>query len=175
MKKKGILQRVQNFTAKSINGKRKYDSATASLKKSKLLNLKTRHTIHETVFAHSSLIDQNPENICKIFQKFKPFNLSNFGTHSINFLNSFLNRNDFNDMYLFWSFPIRSFNEFVFLKFYTKITKLIMCQSYNLLFEKFLLVNFTRTIRMSDEFKVMNSAEELDHANSEFIHAGRER
>ena len=36
-------------------------------------------------------------------------------------------------------------------------------QSYNLLFEKFLLVNFTRSIRMSDEFRVMNSLDDLIH------------
>ena len=38
-----------------------------------------------------------------------------------------------------------------------------MRQSYNLLFEKFLLVNFTRSIRMSDEFRVMNSLDDLIH------------
>ena len=38
-----------------------------------------------------------------------------------------------------------------------------MRQSYNLLFEKFLLVNFTRSIRMSDEFGVMNSLDEFIH------------
>ena len=36
-------------------------------------------------------------------------------------------------------------------------------QSYNLLFEKFLLGNFTRSILMSDEFKVMNSLDDLIH------------
>ena len=36
-----------------------------------------------------------------------------------------------------------------------------MRQSYNLLFEKFLLVNFTRSIWMSDEFRVMNSLDDL--------------
>ena len=40
---------------------------------------------------------------------------------------------------------------------------LIFCQSYNLLFEKFLLVNFTRSIWMSDEFRVMNSLDDLIH------------
>ena len=38
-----------------------------------------------------------------------------------------------------------------------------MRQSYNLLFEKFLLVNYTRSIRMSDEFRVMNSLDDLIH------------
>ena len=38
-----------------------------------------------------------------------------------------------------------------------------MPQSYNLLFENFLLVNFTRSIRMSDEFRVMNSLDDLIH------------
>ena len=41
--------------------------------------------------------------------------------------------------------------------------KLSLRQSYNLLFEKFLLVNFTRSIRMSDEFRVMNSLDDLIH------------
>ena len=36
-------------------------------------------------------------------------------------------------------------------------------QSYNLLFEKFHLVNFTRSIRLSDEFRVMNSLDDLIH------------
>ena len=34
-------------------------------------------------------------------------------------------------------------------------------QIYNLLFEKFFLVNFTRRIRMSDEFRLMNSLDNL--------------
>ena len=38
-----------------------------------------------------------------------------------------------------------------------------MRQSYNLLFEKFLLVNFTRSIPMSDEFRVLNSLDDLIH------------
>ena len=38
-----------------------------------------------------------------------------------------------------------------------------MRQSYNLLFEKFHLVNFTRSIRMSDEFRMMNSLDDLIH------------
>ena len=36
-------------------------------------------------------------------------------------------------------------------------------QSYKLLFEKFLLVNFTRSIMVSDEFRVMNSLDDLIH------------
>ena len=38
-----------------------------------------------------------------------------------------------------------------------------MRQSYNLLFEKFLLVNFIRSNWMSDEFRVMNSVDDLIH------------
>ena len=38
---------------------------------------------------------------------------------------------------------------------------LSMRQIYNLLFEKFFLVNFTRRIRMSDEFRLMNSLDNL--------------
>ena len=71
-KESQMLQKVQNFAAKSIDGKRKYDSASAALKKSKLLNLKTRRQIHETVFVHKAIIGKNAENICKIFNKYKP-------------------------------------------------------------------------------------------------------
>ena len=38
-----------------------------------------------------------------------------------------------------------------------------MRQSYNLFFEKFLLENFNRSIRMTDEFRVMNSLDDLIH------------
>ena len=37
----------------------------------------------------------------------------------------------------------------------------ILLQIYNLLFGKFFLVNFTRRIRMSDEFRLMNSLDNL--------------
>ena len=40
------LQRVQNFASKSIAGNRKYDSASASLKKLKILNLEQRSQVH---------------------------------------------------------------------------------------------------------------------------------
>ena len=56
------LQRVQNFAAKSITGNRKYDSATESLNKLKLLNLQQRRAIHETVLVHKALKDQSSEN-----------------------------------------------------------------------------------------------------------------
>ena len=39
--------------------------------------------------------------------------------------------------------------------------KYIVRQIYNLLFEKFFLVIFTRRIRMSDEFRLMNSLDNL--------------
>ena len=57
------LQRVQNFAAKSITGNRKYDSATESLQKLKLLNLQQRRTIHETVLVHKALQDKSSDNI----------------------------------------------------------------------------------------------------------------
>ena len=59
------------------------------------------------------------------------------------------------------------FCEILLLKdsFFRQVTseKFILHQSFNLLFEKFLLVNFTRSIRMSDEFRVMNSLDDLIH------------
>ena len=63
------LQRVQNFAAKSITGNRKYDSATASLKQLKLLNLKQRRNIHETVLVHKALQNKCPENINTQYQQ----------------------------------------------------------------------------------------------------------
>ena len=57
------LQVVQNFAAKSITGNKKYDSATNSLQKIKFLKLQQRRTIHESVFAHKSLLHINPPNI----------------------------------------------------------------------------------------------------------------
>ena len=74
-KGKPMVQKVQNFAkskillnqAKSIGGKLKYDSASAALKKSKLLNLKTRLQIHETVFVHKEIIGKKKP---KTFVKF---------------------------------------------------------------------------------------------------------
>ena len=57
------LQRIQNFAVKSITGHRKYDSATYSLNKLKLLNLEKRRQIHETVFTHKALKEKNTDNI----------------------------------------------------------------------------------------------------------------
>ena len=51
--------------------------------------------------------------------------------------------------------------EFALLLILTSAEFYVMRQSYNLLFEKFLLVNFTRSIRMADEFRVMNSPDDL--------------
>ena len=63
------LQRIQNFAAKSITGNRKFDSATKSLKSLNLLNLKQRRQIHETVFAHKSLLEKNPTNINELYKR----------------------------------------------------------------------------------------------------------
>ena len=62
------LQIVQNFAAKSITGNKKRDSATKSLEKLKFLKLYQRRNIHECVFAHKSLTNNNPENICTTYQ-----------------------------------------------------------------------------------------------------------
>ena len=69
-KEKLSLQRVQNFAVKSITGNRKYDSATNSLKKLKLLNLQQRQTIHETVFVHKALQDKSSENINNLYKEY---------------------------------------------------------------------------------------------------------
>ena len=63
------LQIVQNFAAKSITGNKKRDSATQSLSKLKFLKLDQRRTVHETVFAHKSLLNMNPENINTLYQQ----------------------------------------------------------------------------------------------------------
>ena len=72
------LQIVQNFAAKSITGNKKYDSATASLKKLKFLTLQQRRTIHEAKFAHKSILQQNPKNINSDFQQFQPTSNTRF-------------------------------------------------------------------------------------------------
>ena len=66
------LQRVQNFAARSICGRKKYESAKDSLKELKLLDLKTRRKVHEAVFAHKAVSKKNAENTCLIFESYKP-------------------------------------------------------------------------------------------------------
>ena len=66
------LQKVQNFAARSICGKGRYDSATQSLKQLKLLDLKTRRKVHEAVFIHKAISKNTAENTCKIFENYKP-------------------------------------------------------------------------------------------------------
>ena len=62
------LQLAQNFAARSILGMKKSESATSALRKLKLLNLKERRKIHETVFAHKSIMNKHPENINSAYQ-----------------------------------------------------------------------------------------------------------
>ena len=64
------LQRVQNFAAKSITGNRKYDSASASLKKLKFLNLEQRRQVHQTVFVHKSLTEKNTAAINELYTSY---------------------------------------------------------------------------------------------------------
>ena len=64
------LQRVQNFAVKSITGNRKFDSATKSFQETKLLNLKTRRKVHESVFAHKALQMKSAQNTTKIYQSY---------------------------------------------------------------------------------------------------------
>ena len=63
------LQIVQNFGAKSITGRGKYDSATAALRELKLLTLKQRRTIHEVVFAHKIILEKKPITIYNQYQQ----------------------------------------------------------------------------------------------------------
>ena len=71
-KESNSLQKVQNFAVKSINGKSKSQSTSESFKKTKLLNLKTRRNIHETVFVHKALTKKSAGTTCKIFKKYVP-------------------------------------------------------------------------------------------------------
>ena len=66
------LQKVQNFAAKSITGNKKSDSATASLQKLRFLTLKQRRNVHETTFAHKSILALNPTNINAEFLQNQP-------------------------------------------------------------------------------------------------------
>ena len=63
-------QSVQNFTAKSITGNRKYDSATNSLKQLNFLNLEQRRKVHENVFTHKALLQQSSANIKSQYKEY---------------------------------------------------------------------------------------------------------
>ena len=65
VRERNRLQTVQNFAAKSMTGRRKYQSATGSLAEYNLLRLHQRREIHEVVFAHKALKGQSSENLCK--------------------------------------------------------------------------------------------------------------
>ena len=62
------LQRVQNFAVKSVTGHRKYDSASESLKRLNLLNLKQRREIHSAVTMHKIIRDKKPANLYEEYQ-----------------------------------------------------------------------------------------------------------
>ena len=66
------LQRVQNFAAKSMTGKRKYDSASQALKQLNLLNLKQRREIHAATQMHKIINSQTPENLYAEYQQQLP-------------------------------------------------------------------------------------------------------
>ena len=63
------LQLAQNFAARSILGMKKSDSATTALKKLNFLNLKQRRLVHETVFAHKSILNAHPTTLNQIYQQ----------------------------------------------------------------------------------------------------------
>lgn len=73
------LQIVQNFAAKSITGNKKSDSATASLQKLKFLTLNQRRTVHESIFAHKSILQINPTNINTEFLQQQPTSSTRHG------------------------------------------------------------------------------------------------
>ena len=66
------LQVAQNFAARSILGKNKFDSGKAALKELNLLNLQNRRVVHEAVFAHKGLIGKLPKNIQLRYKKYQP-------------------------------------------------------------------------------------------------------
>ena len=69
-KSKRSLQIVQNFAARSMTGSKKYDSATKSRQKLKLLNLDQRRSIHESVFIHKIMLTKTPTNLYKQYQHY---------------------------------------------------------------------------------------------------------
>ena len=64
------LQVSQNFAARSILGKSKYDSGKEALKELKLLNLEQRRVVHESVFAHKGLNGNLPISIQNKYYKY---------------------------------------------------------------------------------------------------------
>ena len=61
------LQTTQNYAVKSMLGMRKRDSATEALTQLKLLNLKQRRKVHEAVFTHKALMNNQPGNINDVY------------------------------------------------------------------------------------------------------------
>ena len=72
------LQRIQNFAAKSILGKKKRYSNKKTLKELQFLNLEQRRKIHRTVFIHKALLNKSSTNLHEIFSKYNP----NFNTRN---------------------------------------------------------------------------------------------
>ena len=66
------LQITQNFAARSILGKSKYDSGKLALKELNLLNLEKRRVVHESVFAHKGLSKKLPKNIQSRYNLYLP-------------------------------------------------------------------------------------------------------
>ena len=65
VRERNRLQTVQNFAAKSMTGKRKFQSATGSLAEYTRLRLHQRREIHEVVFTHKALKGQSSQNLCE--------------------------------------------------------------------------------------------------------------
>ena len=65
------IQVSQNFAARSILGRSKYDSGKKALKELKLLDLDKRRVVHESVFAHKGLCGKLPISIQNRYSKYK--------------------------------------------------------------------------------------------------------
>ena len=72
------LQSAQNFAVRTIVNKRKRDSATPILKELRFLNLQQKRQVHEAVFIHKSLLNQQSENINERYKNQQPFSNTRF-------------------------------------------------------------------------------------------------
>ena len=72
------LQRIQNFSIKSILGKKRRYSNRKAMKELKFLNLEQRRKIHRTVFLHKALLNKSSHNLHHQISNYTPkFNTRN--------------------------------------------------------------------------------------------------
>ena len=72
------LQSAQNFAVRTIVNKRNRDSATPILKELRFLNLQQKRQVHEAVFIHKSLLNQQSENINERYKIQQPHSNTRF-------------------------------------------------------------------------------------------------